>query len=345
MSHNQLPPNQQLAAPGKWPVVGERRRASQPVPWRLRISGAVQTPGEWTLDQLQQLRPVTRRVDIHCVTRWSKLAMPVTGVPLARLLEHCQPREDARFLSFIAASERGHTTSLPADDIARLDPLIVWEADGAPLTEEHGGPLRMIVPGRYFYKSVKWLIGIELLPEDRLGYWEATAGYHNHADPWREERYVTAGVSRQEAARRIAARDFRGQDLLSIDAPGLDLAELQAAGALLRNANFRGCRLVRADFAGANLSNAHLAGADLTAANLREADCEGADFSGACLREADLRGASLFGATFVELRDGGHYNGAAVDRTTLVDDAALALLAPPQAEYLAARLAGAAQPE
>lgn len=176
--------------------------------------------------------------------------------------------------------------------------MLVWQVDGKPLDSEHGGPLRTVVPGRYFYKSLKWLVRMELLVEDQLGYWEAEAGYHNRADPWKEERFVAGNVSRREMSDMMARRSFAGKELLGLQASGIDLAGLDARQALLRNADFTGSNLCEADFREANLSNAKFARADVRRADFRDADIEGADFSGADLRGADLRVPSLIGVTF-----------------------------------------------
>jgi hypothetical protein len=207
------------------------------------------------------------------------------------------------------------------------------DCEGQPLAAEHGGPVRVVVPGRYFYKSLKWLAGIELLAEDRLGYWESTAGYHNQADPWREERYIAPGLTKQEVAAVLASRDWSGRDLLSIDAGGRELRGLVAERALLRNANFRRCDLRDAVFREANLSNAHFQNADLRGANFAGADCEGANFNGADLRGADFSGASLFGASFCSEADPGE-RAAHLDGTTRIDTAAIEQLTPRQQEFV-----------
>ncbi len=227
-----------------------------------------------------------------------------SGVPLAELLRGAEVDSTARFISFVARSERAHSTSLPLADALGLGTVVALNFEGTPLAAEHGGPVRTIVPGRYFYKSLKWLERIELLTEDRLGYWEAQAGYHNTADPWLEERYIAPSLTKQQAQALIAARDFSGRDLLSINAAGHDLSGLVARNAVLRNADFRRSNLRRACFDGANLTNSHLESADLREATFRGADLEGANFAGADLRGADLSAASLFGTTFVEERDG-----------------------------------------
>lgn len=337
MNHSRLPPGQQLASPGKWPLVGERRSLPAPPVWTVEAAGCVERSLVWTLDDLRRMPQVEQTVDIHCVTRWSKLDARFGGVPLRELLLACRPTTEARFVSFVAHSERNHSTSLPLDELRSLDVLIALTHAGEPLSEEHGGPVRIVTPGRYFYKSAKWLRRMEFLEEDVLGYWEREAGYHNRADPWREERYLAPMLDRREAAQRIATRDFRGCDLRSIDAANRDLTGLDARRALLRDADFRNSRLEGARFDGANLSNAHFQNADLRGATFCDADVEGADFCDADLRGADFRGASLFGATFVS--DEQTQGAARLDETTRFAPPALEQLTPTQLAYVG-RLAG-----
>lgn len=331
---SRIPPGQQLAAPGKWPFVGERSPGDQPDVWTVEIRGLVHFSRSWTLDQLLGRPRIERSIDIHCVTRWSILDSSWSGVRLLDLLQESSPWPSARFVSFIAHSPRDHDTSLPLDEIATLDPLVAFTRNGHPLTVEHGGPVRLIVPGKYFYKSIKWLRAIELLVEDRLGYWEATAGYHNGADPWREQRYLAPDLDRQEAARLLADRDLHDRSLRSLDAVGRDLTGLRASGALLRDANFARSILRGADFTRANLSNARLEGADLRGASLRDADVEGADFRGADLRGADFCGASLLGVTFVN--EDGTTHAARGDSDTRFTPERIVDLAPVQADWVRA---------
>jgi hypothetical protein len=331
-----LPPGQQLAAEGKWPMVGERLPAEHVGPWTVTVSGEVEQPIVWTLEELTSLPQQTCSIDIHCVTRWSKLGMSFAGVRLVELIDWSKPKAAANFVSFVAQSARRHSSSLPLDEAVELDALVALRFDGRPLPVEHGGPVRLVVPGRYFYKSVKWVHEIELLAEDRLGYWEAEAGYHNRADPWRQERYIAAGLTRREMLAAMAARNFSGRDLRSIEAGGCELAGLKAVAALLRDARFDRCDLRRADFSQANLSNATLRDADLREALFVQADVEGADFCGADLRGADFRGASLLGATFCEA--GGPAVGAIIDATTQFDAASLDELAPAQAAFVRAAI-------
>jgi DMSO/TMAO reductase YedYZ molybdopterin-dependent catalytic subunit len=325
-----LPPNQQVAALGKWPVVGEKAPRLDPAPWRVAVTGLSACPRRWSLEELRALPQVEREVDIHCVTRWSKPACRFRGVPLAQILAACPPLPAAAFVSFVARSERRHSTSLPLQEALELGTLVALEYEGEPLAEIHGGPVRTVVPGRYFYKSLKWLERIDLLAEDRLGYWEQEAGYHNRADPWQEERYMAPDLDRRTLRRVLEARDFAGQSLRSLAAVGFELQGLNARGALLRDADFRDANLQGACFSAANLSNAHFQGADLCGADFRGADLEGADFRGADLRAADLRDVSLLGTTFW----GDPGAPARLDGATRFDSAALETLAPEQAEFI-----------
>ncbi len=337
-----LPPGQQMVAHGKWPPVGERAPARVEGVWTVAVEGCVERPCRFTLDELKAMPRTEHVVDIHCVTRWTKPAVPFSGVPLATLLERARPRPAARFVSFLAPSTRAPRPALPLDEALALETLVALEAEGAPLSELHGGPVRTVVPRRYFYKSLKWLARIELLETDRLGYWESVAGYHNRADPWREERYMAPRLSKAEMQAALAGRDFSGRDLRSLDARGHELCGLLAVDALLRDADFRGCRLDRACFDGANLSNAHFEGASLIAASFLASDLEGANFVGADLRAADFSRASLFGCTFVAeppMSDG-QTPAAVLDRATRIDRAALDQLTPIQAAFVAAALHG-----
>jgi DMSO/TMAO reductase YedYZ molybdopterin-dependent catalytic subunit len=300
-----LPPGQQLVARDKWPVTGERAPRAEPGAWTVFVTGLVDRPQTYTLGNLRALPLVERTIDLHCVTRWSKPRVAFRGVELSVLLAEARPLPAARFVCFAARSERGHDTSLPLDEALSLGVLLALEAEDRPLASEHGGPVRCVTPGRYFYKSLKWLERIELLADDRLGFWERTAGYHNEADPWRQQRYIASQVSKAEAAAIVLRRDVRERTLLGLELAGRDLAAFQAQAALLRNANFTGCRLPGANFDGANLSNARFSRADLRRASFRDADLEGADFAGADLRGVDFRGAALAACTFVDLRNVG----------------------------------------
>lgn len=334
---DRLPPGQQLAAPGKWPVIGERTPAPNPGPWILRVCGCVERPLVLDLEQFSRLPRTALRLDIHCVTRWSIFDMDFSGVLLADLLALAGIGPSARFVSFRSQSMHDHSSSLELADAIEKGTLVANQAGGAPLTPEHGGPLRNIVPGKYFYKSVKWLKEICLLEQDHPGTWERESGYHNHADPWLEQRYIAPQIDKREAAMLIAQRDFSGRDLRSLLADRLDLSGLKANAAQLRDASFRGAILRDADFSQANLSNAHLELADLTGARFPGADVEGASFNGANLSGVDLRSASLIGCTFTGIdRKTGQTASATLDQTTCFTRSSLEALAAEQQQYILA---------
>jgi DMSO/TMAO reductase YedYZ molybdopterin-dependent catalytic subunit len=335
-SQSKLPPGQQLVAAGKWPIIGEREPASLSNfgnGWTLTIGGSVEEPTSFSLDDLQRTPMTHQIIDIHCVTRWSKLGVMFSGIPLKQMLKMVRPTEEAKFISFVSHSARGHSSSLLLETALQQDTLIGLNADGHPLGFDHGGPVRNIVPGRYFYKSVKWLTRIELLPVDRLGFWEAESGYHNEADPWREQRYLTSTLDRRETAALIASNDFSGRNLLGILASNRTMHNLNAKGALLRNATFERSDLQGADFRGANLSNANLQFADLRNCNFQGADLEGANFTGADLRGANLLDCSLIGSSFFD-PEAGWESGAKFDAATKITETIIVPLFPQQFEYL-----------
>jgi DMSO/TMAO reductase YedYZ molybdopterin-dependent catalytic subunit len=156
-----------------------------PDPWRLRLFGAVAT--EVTLDMaaLARLGAGRSPADVHCITGWSWLGSDWTGVPFGRVEDLARPRPEARFLMAHAAG--GWTTNLALEDCRRPGVRLVWARDGAPLAPEHGGPLRLLVPHLYFWKSCKWLVALEWLVLDRPGFWERNTRYRE-LDPWHRER-------------------------------------------------------------------------------------------------------------------------------------------------------------
>lgn len=343
MSHDhsdRMPPNQSLAAPGRWPIIGERTSASADPdrPWTLTVDGLVNDPKTFTLDELAALPAERIVLDVHCVTRWSRLDMSFTGVRLSTLLKVSGGvMPEARFVRFVARSDRSHDTSLPLEEALTLGDdgvLVATHADDRPLEPIHGGPIRTVTPGRYFYKSLKWVERIELLAADRLGWWEANAGYHNRADPWREERYLAPDLDRRTVQRVLETRVADGLELRSLSAAGRDLRGLSARGAAMRDADLRDSDLREADLRGVNLSNAHLQGADLRGADLRDADVEGADFRGADLRGADLRVVSMSGASFGPETGDEDERVARVDASTRWDQSKLAVLTPTQRCWL-----------
>ncbi len=154
--------------------------------WDFRIWGLVEEEKRWTFDQFRQLPTREVVADIHCVTGWSKLDTRWEGVSTHEVLRHVQLKPEARFV--LVHAERGFTTNLSLEDFLREENLFAWRYNGEELTPEHGWPLRLVVPSLYFWKSAKWVRGIELLADDRPGFWESY-GYHNRGDPWKEERY------------------------------------------------------------------------------------------------------------------------------------------------------------
>jgi len=154
--------------------------------WDFRVFGAVDNPFTLTWDEFRGLPRKAVSTDIHCVTRWSKLDTTWEGVPFAAILELARPRPAAAFV--VAHCEQGYTTNLPLSVLDDDDVLLADTFDGQRLEPEHGYPLRLLVPKRYFWKSAKWIRGLEFLEHDRPGFWERY-GYHNDADPWKEERF------------------------------------------------------------------------------------------------------------------------------------------------------------
>jgi DMSO/TMAO reductase YedYZ molybdopterin-dependent catalytic subunit len=152
--------------------------------WTFTIRGEVDEPLTWTWPQFQALPHETVTVDIHCVTKWSKLGTAWTGVALDTLLDGVQTSADY----VLAFSDGGYTTNLPLQDLRDGQAWVAYEYDGEALEPEHGGPARLLVPHLYFWKSAKWVRGLELRAHDEPGFWERY-GYHNYGDPWKEQRY------------------------------------------------------------------------------------------------------------------------------------------------------------
>ena len=180
-----LPPGQIVTR--KWPVLHYGTVPPfEAGTWRFRITGQVDRPLELTWAQLQTLPRQETLCDIHCVTRWSRYDNLFAGVPVRAVLERAGVRPTVRFA--LVQAEHGFTTNLPLEDLDRPENLLALSHNGEALTPEHGGPVRLLVPHLYFWKSAKWLRGFELLEDDYPGFWEQN-GYHMRGDPWREERY------------------------------------------------------------------------------------------------------------------------------------------------------------
>ena len=180
-----LPPGQYLTE--KWPVLhaGGLPRVDL-ANWTFRVYGEVEQEVELDWKSFNELPRKSNVQDIHCVTRWSRFDTAFEGVHWRELAKLCSPKASAHFV--IAHAEHDFTSNVPLSFLENDKALFATHADGEPLALEHGGPMRLVIPGKYFWKSAKWLRAIELSPVDRLGFWERY-GYHNDADPWKEERY------------------------------------------------------------------------------------------------------------------------------------------------------------
>jgi DMSO/TMAO reductase YedYZ molybdopterin-dependent catalytic subunit len=182
-----LPPGQHMVR--DFPVLhaGSVPYRTVPPGWDFGVWGGVETPRRWTYEELRALPARAVTTDIHCVTTWSKLDTVWEGVPVWPLLEELGVRQGVTHV--VAHSEEGYTANVPLAALRADDALLAYRFDGRELEPEHGGPLRLLVPSLYFWKSAKWLRGLELLDHDEPGFWERL-GYSNSADPWREERYA-----------------------------------------------------------------------------------------------------------------------------------------------------------
>jgi DMSO/TMAO reductase YedYZ molybdopterin-dependent catalytic subunit len=180
-----LPPGQYLTE--KWPVLHAGTVPNTDLgTWDFTVSGEVEDPLRLSWEEFRALRATEIELDIHCVTRWSRFDTRFKGVHWRELAALAKPKPGARFV--VAQAEQEFTANVPLAAIEDENALIAYEADGEPLTPEHGWPLRLVVPNKYFWKSAKWLRGLELLDHDQPGFWERY-GYHNEADYWNEERY------------------------------------------------------------------------------------------------------------------------------------------------------------
>lgn len=182
---SRLPPGQYETE--KWPVLhyGSVPRFD-PARWDFRIFGEVDQPVRLTYQEFMALPTTILTCDIHCVTAWSKFGVAFEGVSARTVLALATVKPQAAFV--MVHAEQGYEANLPLEYLLADDALFASRADGADLAPEHGWPLRLVVPRLYFWKSAKWVRALELMAQDRRGFWERN-GYHNHADPWKEERY------------------------------------------------------------------------------------------------------------------------------------------------------------
>jgi len=184
-SRERVPPGQYVTQ--KWPVLhyGSVPRTDLGN-WSFKVWGEVDKPFDFNWAEFQRMPRKSVHTDIHCVTRWSRLDADFDGVPIQHILERAQLKPSARFV--LVHAEQGYTANLPVGVLDDEDVLLADVADGEALTPDHGYPLRLLVPKRYFWKSAKWVRGLQFLANDRPGFWERY-GYHNDADPWLEQRY------------------------------------------------------------------------------------------------------------------------------------------------------------
>ncbi len=178
-----LPPGQYLTT--DFPVLSAGPTPRVPLDtWQFFITTETGQRHTWSWTELMALPSVEQTVDLHCVTKWSKLGTAWRGISLDTLLENVETAADY----VMVHSYGGYTTNLPLEDLLDGQALVAYEYDGEPLTAPHGGPARLLVPHLYLWKSAKWVRGLEMMLEDTPGFWES-AGYHDYGDPWREQRY------------------------------------------------------------------------------------------------------------------------------------------------------------
>jgi len=180
-----IPPGQTLTE--KWPILTYGRVPRfNPQTWDLRVTGLVEQEQRWTYEQFMALPRTKVTADIHCVTTWSLLDSEWEGVSVRELLRDVKIKPEARYA--MQHCDGGYTTNLPFEIFLDDDVLLCYRRNGEDITPDHGWPLRLVVPKRYFWKSAKWVRSLEFMAQDQLGFWE-NLGYNNHADPWLEERF------------------------------------------------------------------------------------------------------------------------------------------------------------
>jgi DMSO/TMAO reductase YedYZ molybdopterin-dependent catalytic subunit len=185
-ARDDLPPGQYDTG-STWPVLTAEATPHLPTSeYTVTVEGFVERPTTWSWEELQALPHSTYEGPIHCVTTWSKFGMRWTGVSVDTLLDITGLQPEAAYV--MAVSHTGYTTNLPLDDVRGGKAWIAWEVDGGPLPVDHGGPARLFVPHLYFWKSAKWVAGLQVMDHDEPGFWEQN-GYHDRGDPWLEQRY------------------------------------------------------------------------------------------------------------------------------------------------------------
>ena len=193
-----LPPGQILTT--KWPVLHYSHVPRiDTATWRFRVTGLVEHPLTLSWEELAGFPRHETVCDIHCVTSWSRYDNRFAGIPVPAILAAARPLPTARYVLVHAAPD--YTTNLPLADLDRPENLLATEHSGEPLPAEHGGPIRLLVPHLYLWKSAKWVTGFEFLAEDQPGLWEQN-GYHMRGDPWREERYGRPDPARMRRGKR-----------------------------------------------------------------------------------------------------------------------------------------------
>ncbi len=196
VGRRRMPPGQQPARelpPGQYDVgadfpvlTAEVTPNLVPERWTMTVDGLVASPHTWTWHEMHDLPQSQYRGAIHCVTTWSKFGTTFGGVSVDRLLEVAQPQSEATHV--LATSTTDYTTNMPVSHLVDGQAWVVWSHEGKPLPSDHGGPVRLLVPHLYFWKSAKWVTRLTFLDHDEQGFWERN-GYHDLGDPWLEQRY------------------------------------------------------------------------------------------------------------------------------------------------------------
>jgi DMSO/TMAO reductase YedYZ molybdopterin-dependent catalytic subunit len=201
------PPGQVLTT--KWPVLTYGLTPKfNPKTWSFRCFGLVEEEVSWTWEEFLALPRSEVFCDIHCVTRWSRLDNRFEGVHIREIMQRIRLKPEVKFV--VVHADPGYTTNLALTDLVDDDVILALSHDGQPLEPDHGGPLRLVVPKLYFWKSAKWLRGFEFLDVNPPGFWEVN-GYHMRADPWREERYSDQETRAMQQMRAEAARKLRSK--------------------------------------------------------------------------------------------------------------------------------------